>query len=383
MDYFEQTSPVSERRSTTKGWMAIIVVTALIALVIGLGVGNRNDNPSGFGALPASAKIEVFDESQVQTLYDSSIEAVVKIETSQSGSGSFFRQNGQGSGFIIDNKGNILTNHHVIEGADRVTVVLESGRRIQGEVVGSDPGNDLALVNVDPSRLEGIVPLVLADSSKVRPGALAIALGSPFGLQGSVTVGVVSGVDRSLPSNSTRRPIVNMIQTDAAIFPGNSGGPLLNSSGQVIGINTAVASRGNESLGFAVPSNTARNILDRLSIGEVIQRPWLGVSLLTVASAEGASLDVGVERGVYIVDVVEGSPAETAGLKADANVDGLPSRGGDVILQADGIDIDAVNDLIAFFNSRQPGDQVTLQLHRDGATIEVTVTLGDWPDSLS
>jgi len=382
MDYFEQTSHDSMRKSTTKGWLALIVVAALITLVIGLGIGNRDDSRNGFGLLPASAKIEVFDESQVQSLYDSAIEAVVKIETSESGSGSFFRQNGQGSGFLIDNSGNFLTNHHVIDGADRVTVTLESGRRISGEVVGSDPGNDLALVHVDPSRVEGIIPLVLADSSKVRPGALAIALGSPFGLQGSVTVGVVSGVDRSLPS-STRRPIVNMIQTDAAIFPGNSGGPLLNSAGEVIGINTAIASRGNESLGFAVPSNTARSILARLSIGVEIQRPWLGVSLLAVGSAEGSSLDVGVERGVYIVDVVEGSPAETAGLTADASTDGLPSRGGDVILKADGVDIETVNDLISFFNTRLPGDQVTLQIHRGGETIEVTITLGDWPDSLS
>ncbi len=382
MDYFEQTGPVAARGSSTKGWMVLMIVTAIIALVIGLGVGNRTDSSNGFSSLPASAKIEVFDESQVQTLYDSAISAVVKIETSQSGRGTAFRQNGQGSGFLVDNDGNFLTNHHVIEGADQVTVVLESGRRIQGEVVGSDPGSDLALVHVDPSRIEGIIPLVLADSSKVRPGALAVALGSPLGLQGSVTVGVVSGVDRSLPS-STRRPIVNMLQTDAAIFPGNSGGPLLNSSGQVIGINTAVANRGNESLGFAVPSNTARSILDRLSIGAEIRRPWLGVSLLTVGSAEGSSLDVGVERGVYIVDVVEGSPAEVAGLKSDANDNGLPSKGGDVILKADGTDVNEVNDLIGFFNSKQPGDQVTLQIHRDGQTIDVTITLGDWPDSLS
>jgi S1-C subfamily serine protease len=362
--------------------MVLMIITSIIALVIGLSVGNRSNDSSGFGSLQASAKIEVFDESQVQTLYDSAIASVVKIETSQSGNGTSFRENGQGSGFLVDNAGNFLTNNHVIEGAHRVTVVLESGRRIQGKVVGSDPGNDLALVHVDPSRIEGIIPLVLADSSKVRPGALAVALGSPFGLQGSVTVGVISGVDRSLPS-STNRPIVNMLQTDAAIFPGNSGGPLLNSSGQVIGINTAVASRGNESLGFAVPSNTARSILERLSIGAEIQRPWLGVSLLTVGSAEGSSLDVGVERGVYIVDGVEGSPAEVAGLKSDANGNGLPSKDGDVILKADGIDIDEVNDLISFFNTKQPGDQVTLQLHRDGKTIDVTVTLGGWPDSLS
>ncbi|MEE9286403.1 MAG: trypsin-like peptidase domain-containing protein [Dehalococcoidia bacterium] len=384
MEGFEHYSPVPTQEHGRGNWALLTAVIAVLALVAGLIIGNNlPDSRRDFSPFPTSEKIEVFDETLVQELYDVSIPAVVKIETRQSSGGVFsFNERGQGSGFLVNDNGEFLTNFHVIDGAERVTVILESSKRLRGEVVGTDSSNDLALIRVDASQLQGIIPLTLGDSSQVRPGQLAIALGSPFGLQGSVTVGIVSGVGRSLPSVTQRR-IVGMIQTDAAIFPGNSGGPLLNSSGEVIGINTAVASRGNESLGFAVPSNTAKNILARLASGVTIKRPWLGVSLLELDSERAEAAGLSVDRGIYIVDVVESSPAARAGLRPGSDGRGLPGPGGDVITAVDGIEVSTVDDLIAQFNTKQPGDTITLTLIRDGEEIEIETTLAEWPDSLS
>ena len=372
--------PARQRR----GWSFLITIVVAAALLIGIAIGaNWPDRNSSFGTLPASAKVEVFDENQVQAIFNASAPAVAKVETSTSSSAPFsFRQRGQGSAFLIDDEGHFLTNYHVVDGASRVVVILESGDRLRGDVLGSDAANDLAVIAVDADEVADIAPLVFADSDQVRPGQLAIALGSPFGLQGSITLGVVSGTGRSLPS-VTQRPILNMIQTDAAIFPGNSGGPLLNSGGLVIGINTAVASRGNESLGFAVPSNTAVQIIERLTAGTQVSRPWLGVSLLTLDSETAEDLGLPRSTGVLITDVVSGSPAENAGLVAGRTQQGLPSADADVIFGVDDAEVEDVNDLIAHFNGKSPGDEVTLKIHRQGRTVEIQVVLGDWPDTLS
>ena len=372
--------PARQRR----GWSFLITIVVAAALLIGIAIGaNWPDRNSSFGTLPASAKVEVFDENQVQAIFNASVPAVAKVETSTSSSAPFsFRQRGQGSAFLIDDEGHFLTNYHVVDGASRVVVILESGDRLRGDVLGSDAANDLAVIAVDADEVADIAPLVFADSDQVRPGQLAIALGSPFGLQGSITLGVVSGTGRSLPS-VTQRPILNMIQTDAAIFPGNSGGPLLNSGGLVIGINTAVASRGNESLGFAVPSNTAVQIIERLTAGTQVSRPWLGVSLLTLDSETAEDLGLPRSTGVLITDVVSGSPAENAGLVAGRTQQGLPSADADVIFGVDDAEVEDVNDLIAHFNGKSPGDEVTLKIHRQGRTVEIQVVLGDWPDTLS
>lgn len=384
MEGFEYYSPVPAQQPNRSNWIMMTVIVAVAALILGLVIGNSlPGGGNGLTTLPASAKIEVFDENLVQELYDLTIPAVVKIETSEASGNRFtFGGRGQGSGFLVSDNGEFLTNYHVVEGAERITVILQNSKRLRAEVVGSDSSNDLALIRVDVSQLDGIAPLTLADSSAVRPGQLAIALGSPFGLQGSVTVGIVSGVGRSLPSVTQRR-IVGMIQTDAAIFPGNSGGPLLNSKGEVIGINTAVASRGNESLGFAVPSNTAKNILSRLASGIQIKRPWLGVSLLELDSERAEAAGLTVDRGIYIIDIVEGSPADQADLRPGSDGSGLPGPGGDVIRAVDGVAVSTVDDLIVEFNSKQPGDEITLSITRNGEELDITITLAEWPDSLS
>ncbi len=365
-------------------WLFATTAIAVVAMVAGLLIGNAwSDRDGGVAATPVSERIELFDEGLVQQLYESAIKSVVKIEVVQGQPGSFsFGGRGQGSGFLVSSQGEILTNYHVVQGASRVTIVLEDGTRLPGEVAGTDPANDLALVRVAKDAVKSITPLVLGDSALVKPGQLAVALGNPYGFQGSVTVGVVSGVNRSLPS-ITRRPILGMIQTDAAIFPGNSGGPLLSSRGEVIGINTAVTTEGTERLGFAVPSNTARSVLARLSAGATIKRPWLGVSLLTLDSDRAESAGLTVRRGVYLVDVVAGSPAEQAGLRPGRTAAGQPAPGGDVIVAADGRPVATVDDLISYFNGKQPGDSVTLTLLREGKEVQVTVKLAEWPDSLS
>lgn len=376
------------RGSPRRPWFMATLLAGVAALAIGLVIGAKLNDDNGnslsrLSPLPASAKVEAFSESVVQGIYDASIPAVVKIEIVQGGtSNAPFSQTGQGSGFLVTSQGEILTNFHVVQGADRLTVVLQGGKRLRGQVEGTDPANDLALVKVNTVDVQGITPLVLGDSSQVKPGQLAIAIGSPFGLQGSVTVGVVSGVGRSLPS-VTRRPILGMIQTDAAIFPGNSGGPLLDSKGEVIGINTAVATRGSENLGFAVPSNTAKTDLTRLSSGAQIKRPWLGVSLVALDSENSALAKGQTDKGVYVVDVVDGSPAQQAGLRPGKDASGQPAPGGDVIVAVDGKAVTAVDDLIGFLNTKQPGEQVTLTVLRDGKRISVTVKLAPWPDSLS
>ncbi len=365
------------------GWGALTV--AIVAFVLGALLGSvALSSNGGYFSRSVSRVSEIFDEEMVKGIYDGAIRAVAKVETVQTaGRGTFFGQRGQGSGFLVTRNGEFLTNYHVIEGADQVKVILDGGQRLDGAVVGTDPGNDLALLRVDAAQVAGVTPLILADSSEVRPGQIAIALGSPFGLQGSVTVGIVSGVDRTLRPSS-RRAISGMIQTDADIFPGNSGGPLLNSSGQVIGINTALATRGDESVGFAVPSNVARRELERLSQGESLKRGWLGVSVLTVDSQNAADLGLEVESGAYVIDVFEGSPAEAAGVRpAQVGPNDTPGPGGDLIVAIDGRGVTGANGLIAAFAEKQPGDSALLDIVREGRRGTLTVTLADWPDGVS
>ena len=386
MQYHEPPIAAAAARERSPAvWLLLITITAVAALFVGLFVGDsKSSAPAGrLSSLPASAKIELFDESAIQSLYEGSISAVAKIETSSTPPSGFpsLRQRGIGSGFLVDTKGHFVTNNHVVEGATRVTLVLENGKRLSGTVTGTDATNDLAVITVDTQGVQGISPLALADSSLVRPGQLAIALGSPYGLQGTITVGIISGTNRSLTAESSR-PMVNMLQTDAAIFPGNSGGPLLNSQGEVIGVNTAIVTGGTENLGFAVSSNTVKTVFERIVAGQVIQRPWMGVSLVPVGE-DTENLNLGVDQGVYITGVVAGSPAEKAGLRPGVISDVTPAAGGDVIVAVEGKPVAVVADILSIFSTKQPGDLVTLIIQRGSEQIQVQITLAPWPDSLS
>lgn len=315
--------------------------------------------------------VVLYNQDAITEIYDRASPAVVQISVSRE-SGS---PRGQGSGFLIDEEGHMLTNNHVVSGAARVQVILDSGTRLNASVLGRDPGNDLALIKVDAAAVAGIIPLKFADSSKIRPGQMAIALGNPFGLKDTITVGVVSGIDRT-----RGRSMRGMIQTDAAINPGNSGGPLLDAQGNVIGINTATRANG---IGFAVASNVAENLLEDLKAGKQITRPWLGISgtALTEALAQGSGIPL--SQGIYVITIIPGSPAEKAGIKGSGVDDnGQPAAGGDVITAVDGRPVASVEEMAAYFGNRKVGDTVNLTILRGGFSINIQATLESWPESI-
>ena len=361
-------------------------LVTLSAMLVLLGIlSAANGVVSGIFSDVASASA-LYDEQAVVDLFEEANPAVVEIEVTQS-SLSRFRfavpQGGQGSGFLVDTDGHILTNYHVIQDATQIRVTLADGRTLEAQVAGTSPADDIALLSVDPQAVAGIVPLPLGDSGSVKPGQMAIAMGSPFGLANTITVGVVSGVQRSR-TGILNRPITGMIQTDAAINPGNSGGPLLNSLGEVMGINTAIqtSADGATGIGFAVPINTAKELLTQFVENVEVRRPWLGISGMALSPALADILDVDISVGVYVVTVTQDSPAEAAGLKdGSIGVDGISSPAGDIVTAVDDQAVTSVEGIVGYFNTLQPGDTVVLTLIRDGQTLQVTVVLGEWPDS--
>jgi S1-C subfamily serine protease len=305
-------------------------------------------------------------------------------------------QSGQalGTGFVVDNEGYILTNAHVVnengQQASSVTVVFNKGgsetQRVKGELIGVDVGSDVAVIKVDPSAVI-LNPLPLGDSSKVTVGEAVVAIGNPLGYDFSITSGIVSATGRSLqaPNGQT---IPNGIQTDAAINQGNSGGPLIDGNGRVIGINEQIASQGggNDGLGFAVPINTAIRSLEQLKSTGKVQYAWMGVGLQTITSDIASTFNMKTQGGALVEKVYPGSPAAKAGIKAGDQTVTVQGQqftiGGDVITAADGQTISSADELIAFLSQKKPGDQVTLTIERGGKTQDVTVTLTERPANL-
>ncbi len=353
---------------------AIAVVVVLLSVFVWPGM-------EGFGPSRGPA---LFDEQLVQKVYERVSPAVVEIYVDEDSDGTYVEAT-SGSGFLIDSEGHIATNNHVVEGADRIRVVLLDGRDTEAQLVGNNPANDLALIKVDMEFVDGIAPLEFGDSSQVRPGQLAIVIGSPFGLQGSVSVGVSSGVNRALPSKLGRF-IPGMIQTDAMVNPGNSGGPLLNSAGQVVGVITAVESSPSplnpRSVGFAVPINTLVELRPRLIQEGTVQPPWLGTLSQGVEPLLVERLELPVDDGFYVIKVMQDSPAHRAGLiPADFDGEGRPAPGGDIIVEVSGIQVHSGPDLTAAINRYQAGDEITLTVIRDNLETVLPVTLGQWPGS--
>lgn len=289
---------------------------------------------------------------------------------------------GQGSGFIIDHNGYVLTNNHVVAKAQKITVTTADGRKIPATLVGRDPASDLAVIKI-PSSEVGVVA-TLGDSDKVRVGQKAIAIGNPFGLSHTLTTGIVSALNRSIKSEDGQT-IEDLIQTDAAINPGNSGGPLLNSSGEVIGINTAIfsVSGGYQGIGFAIPVNRAKRMASELITTGKVARPWLGITgiSITPAIAEGLSLASG--SGVLIVEVISGSPADQAGLRGgnrEVVVGGLRMLlGGDIITAINGRKIEGMNELVRILERSKVGDRVQLSIFHDSRPAEVSAILTERP----
>lgn len=298
---------------------------------------------------------------------------------------------GQGSGFVYDSEGHIVTNYHVAGEADQIRVVLADGTTLDATLVGSDPDSDLAVIQIDPNGLD-LHPLTLGDSDSLRVGQMVVAIGNPFGLEGTMTSGIVSALGRMLPSQATavgggHFNIPNVIQTDAAINPGNSGGPLLNLAGEVIGVNTAIESpvRQNSGVGFAVPSNMVARVVPALIERGHYEHPWLGISgtTLTPELRDAMHLDES-QRGVLVAAVSADSPADRAGLRGsdrEIEVDGRTLRvGGDVIVSVDGRPINTFDDLLSFIaDDAEVGQTVTLGILRNGEQIEVEVTLAARP----
>ena len=355
------------------GMVTVSMAVALVVAFFWVGPGSGAIFPS------ASASV-LYDEGMVVGVYERVSPAVVDVSATL---GSGRRLTGTGSGFLIDEEGHIATNSHVIEGASGVKVKFSNGTAADAEIVGTHESSDLALLKVDASAVSGILPVPLGDSSKIKPGQMAIAIGNPFGLEGSVTVGVVSQIGRSLPS-ALGRTISDVIQTDALISPGNSGGPLLDSNGAVIGINTAIevspTGSGIRGIGFAVPVNNLTSILPRLKSEGNIVPPWLGIHAQDIDADLVERLELPVGRGVYIVGVVSDSPADKAGLReSGTGPGGGAAHGGDIITRVDGVEVDSVADIIAQFNTNKPGDETLLAVVRGDETLELTATLGEWP----
>lgn len=350
-------------------WGAIFLVA--VGMLFGLALA--------WGSFSASQPSALFDEGQVTSVFERASPAIVEIGVSQ----LFSRQSG--SGFFVDDEGHIVTNAHIVDMDGDVVVTLHDGRRLEATVLGSSRVDDLAILRVDPDLASDIEPLRLADSDRVLPGQLAIAIGSPYQNPNSVTVGVVSGKGRSQVGSSSR-PIPEMIQTDAALNPGNSGGPLLNSRGEAIGVVSAVQVEpprfGTRALlptgvGFAVSSNTVRQLLPSLLQPVEYKRPWIGIIGRPLTPSQVRVLDIPAQEGVYVSRICRDSPAERAGLQFD-NFRTVPSGRGDFITAVDGEAVSSVADIVEHLNTLIPGDKVELTLIREGQKQGVTVTLDEW-----
>ena len=290
-----------------------------------------------------------------------------------------------GSGFIYDDNGHIITNHHVVSGGgNRLDVTFQDGSVYRASLIGSDPSADIAVLYVKEVSKEKLLSLSLADSSKVRVGERVVAIGNPFGLSGSMSTGIVSGVGRQIPAQEGEGfTIPDIIQTDAPINPGNSGGPLLNMRGEVIGINSAIFSTTGQfaGVGFAIPSNTIAQVVPSLIKTGSYQHPWLGVAGMDMTPGIASSLGLDEPRGFLVMDVVAGSPAEKAGIQRgeeDAVIDGIPMKlGGDVILAIDNNTVRKFDDILAYVEiEKSVGEDLNLTILRDGQTMEVIATLG-------
>jgi S1-C subfamily serine protease len=328
------------------------------------------------GLASGTAAVAPVDESLVADLFDRVGPSVVNVSVrvpNASGQGPNVRQ-GSGSGFVVDAQGHILTNEHVIRDASQIEVTLADGLKVPAEVRGRDGLNDIALLKVD-APAERLHPVTLGDSTALRVGQLAVAIGNPYGFTRTLTVGVVSGIGRPI-EDAGRRPLLDMIQTDAAINPGNSGGPLLNGRGEVIGITTLI-DRSQLSVGFAVPIHTAMQILPNMMAGERVARPWLGIAGVALSPLLAEQLKLTADQGILVREAVPDGPADRAGIRG-ASVDDPAS--GDVIRAIDGRPVLRVADLVATIDPRRVGDTVTVTMIRAGTEQSVQVTLGEYPE---
>jgi S1-C subfamily serine protease len=325
-------------------------------------------------AATAVAAAPVVQPGSLAAIYQQAAPGVVTISTETTGTRTRSFGEATGSGIVVDNQGDILTNAHVVASARQITVTFSDGRSAPGQVRGVDASNDLAVVKVSVAQ-DQLHPLTLGNSDTVQVGDTALAIGAPFGLSGTLTAGIISGLNRSTTAPSGRA-LTGMIQTDAPINPGNSGGALLNGQGALIGINDSIESpiQGSVGVGFAIPINTAKRLLPDLEKGVAIQHPWLGISGQAITPGLADSLGLSERAGVLVVSVVAGGPAERAGLVAT----GSPSADDDIITAIDGQPVKTVDALTHYLDSKKVGDKVTLAVTRGTRHLSLSVTLGNF-----
>jgi putative serine protease PepD len=353
--------PPPKRRGPRRAVVALVVLSALGLLSGVFAAGTLIGGEDSPDALPAVSNTPIKPkkgQTQAGAIYAAASPAVVSV---RAGSGS-------GTGFLIDDEGTIVTNSHVVGGNRQVAVRFgDDGTSIDASVRGRDPSSDLAVLKIAASDIpDGVKPLKLSDSRNVQVGDTAIAIGNPFGLDRTATEGIVSGLGREIQAPNGFQ-IDSVIQTDAPINPGNSGGPLLDDAGTVIGVNSQIATGGgggNVGVGFAVPSNTVRQVVPQLQQGMRIKRAYLGVE--TSPAAPGGP------QGAEIQNIVPGGPAERAQL-----------RTGDIITGVDGYDVNDPSDVATAISGKQPGDEVTVEVERNGLTEELTAKLGTRPNRRS
>jgi len=364
--------------------VGLIGVLIVVGLVFGLARGVD-------GATPTPVTVESL-ETQIQIVYQRASPAVVNITTRSIAYDFFLNavpREGSGSGFVYDTQGHIVTNYHVIENARELQVTFADGQTLSARVVGTDPSNDLAVIKVEGLK-DSIPPLPLGDSEGLKVGQFVIAIGNPFGLERTLTFGVVSATSRVIRSPDDR-VVGEVIQTDAAVNPGNSGGPLLNLRGELIGVNTAILSPSGASagIGFAIPSRTVKRVVPKLISEGRYPHPWLGVQLFDltpqrVQALERLGMKLPVEHGVMIVEVEAASPAAKGGLRGGTRVARLGNVmlpvGGDVIIAIDEQPIRSTLDLVIYLETRtQVGQTVQIKIIREGQTQTIPVTLGTRP----
>ncbi|MEA2300690.1 MAG: hypothetical protein QOD61_1534 [Solirubrobacteraceae bacterium] len=386
-------------KNTVRSFVAALVGGALVAVaLVGFGVGGGGNTTTTIvqqAPLTASNAATQATGLTPRDIYKRAAPGVVfvraNIVAQTQSPFDLFPQTQQGeatgSGFVIDKTGTILTNAHVIQGAQKVTVQFEDQKIVNAQVVGKDLNSDLALLKVSPDGLS-LDPLPLGDSKNVQVGDPTIAIGNPFGLDRTLTTGVVSALQRRIQAPNGFQ-IDNVIQTDAPINPGNSGGPLLDATGRVIGINSQIETGGGQGsvgIGFAVPIDTAKQVIPQLEHGGTVARAYLGLSSLTIDGSLD-SLGLPVKNGALVESVTSGSPAEKAGVKAgniSAQVNGGPIElGGDIVVGVDGKKVTSSDDLGSLINNHKPGDTVKLDVLRDGKHKTFAVKLASRPNTLA
>ena len=379
---------------------AVVAALGLTAIATGLldtGDHTTTTITTPLSSAPVSSR-ESADANTVNEIYKRDgqgvafIEATAPAEQSASPFNPFGEEEergggvGTGSGFLIDTEGHIITNNHVVEGATKVEVKLgASDVSHEAEVVGTDPATDVALLKVDVPESEQH-PLALGNSAEIEVGDPVVAIGNPFGLDRTVTAGIVSALQRQIQAPNGFA-ISHVIQTDAAINPGNSGGPLIDAAGKVIGINSQIQTgggEGNVGIGFAVPINTAREVVEQIEEHGEVEHAYIGISGGSLTPGLAKALKLPVEKGVLVNEVVKDSPADKAGIEGgdtEATIEGAQvNLGGDIITKVDGKPVDSMEEVVDAVNGAQPGEKMELTILRGDEEKDVTVTLGVRPE---